>query len=247
VHSHFRRLRWVLIALVLSVVPLWAVVSGGYSGLVDFRNVASSAQATWSPSLKRTPQGLVAANGDQFWVQLAPIAVGPSFRLPRATDLDVTLGSDAPLISNLEVFFRCGIDRVHWTSWYDMKPIWEKPTQRPHEFKGGVALPTVARERFDSRWDEWQKTKPEWPNDEHEFCVWLAATHPDYFATEVPLIGYVQIRIEGWSRETLRLTTVKVSGEYSISGLGFGEGVKSRPSKDGDWFFDLSTVRQSVK
>jgi hypothetical protein len=55
-------------------------------------------------------------------------------------------------------------------------------------------MPQQAREKYDELMKEWWQTNPAWSSDEHEFCLWLAARHPDFFASEIPVIGYAQIR-----------------------------------------------------
>jgi len=61
-------------------------------------------------------------------------------------------------------------------------------------FEGWLAVPEVARKKYSSITQEW------WRTDEHELCVWIAKRNPDFFSSEFPFIGYIQVRLEGETR-----------------------------------------------
>lgn len=238
-------LRLLVVLLAVASVPLSAIVISVFSAVVDFTSAAASA-AAWSPTLERTPHGLTAANGREFWVQLPPVAVGSPDRPPRSASVEAVVTYDGAC-SNLDLSVRYSADHVHWSSWHDLQATWKDPYDPRGVFQGEVSVPTTAGKTYEVLREEWWKTNPPWPNDEHEFCVWLAANRPAYFATEIPLIGYLQLRLLGVPRENFRLANVKLSGTFAVSGINFFESARPRPGSDGKWFFDLSAIRQPIK
>jgi len=107
------------------------------------------------------------------------------------------------------------------------------------EYEVNVSLPHAASEKYAELERDWWRTDPQWPSDEHEFCVWLATHHPAYFGTEVPFIGYVQVRLEG-NANAFHLAGIKVEQSSASGGVQAIPRGTRRPSADGQWFFDLS-------
>jgi hypothetical protein len=85
----------------------------------------------------------------------------------------------------------------------------------------------------------WWRTNPAWPSDEHEYCLWLAANHREVFDSEIPVMGYVQVLVEGNAR---RFTFKGLSIAINSSGSGLQaipRGPK-RAGSDDKWFFELT-------
>lgn len=222
-------------------MPLSAIVISGFSKTIDFTDTASASGAMWSSSLERTRKGLIATNRQKFWVQLPPVAIASADRPPTSTSVVGTVGYDG-VCFDLDLSVRYSTDHVHWSSWCALTRMWKDPNEPRGEFKGEVSVSKVAFQTYEALKEEWWKTNPLWPNDNHEFCIWLAAKHPDYFATEIPLIGYLQLRLEGVSPDNFRLASVGLSGTFAVSGINFGTSAKPRPGSDGKWFFDLAAA-----
>ena len=106
-------------------------------------------------------------------------------------------------------------------------------------YLGDMSLPEAASERYSELMRQWWKTDPDWSSDEHEFCVWLAKHHADYFSIEQPFIGYIQIRIEG-SGNHVRLADVKMDYSWAVGGLHSVPKRKTRERTEEKWFFDLN-------
>lgn len=182
-----------------------------------------------------------------FWIQLQPLPVGVSWRPPRSTQVKVNLTDLALDNGHIQLFFRYSSDLAHWSSWYDMQPTRAAAKGSPAEYQAKLLLPRVAGGKYDELMRDWWRTAPQWSSDEHEFCVWLATHHPDYFATEVPFIGYVQVRFEGNARQ-FRLAGVKVEQSWGVSGLSGIPTKERRATADDKWFFDLNKfVRKQEK
>jgi hypothetical protein len=141
--------------------------------------------------------------------------------------------------SAVGAFARYSTDRVHWSSWFGLTGKGSTPA--PQTLTGWVSMPEQAREKYNELMTQWWQTSPAWPSDEHEFCRWLAARDPGYFATEIPLMGYAQILIEGGA-QGFRIGGLSVTLKSSASGLSSIPRGKPRPTADLNWFFDLATV-----
>jgi hypothetical protein len=72
--------------------------------------------------------------------------------------------------------------------------------------------------------------------------VWLAARHPDYFAAEIPLIGYAQILLEGGA-QGFRVGGLSVSLQSGSRLSSIPRGAR-RATADEKWFFDLATIKR---
>lgn len=88
---------------------------------------------------------------------------------------------------------------------------------------------------------EWWKTDPIWSSDETEFCEWLIKKDPDFFAKQMPFIGYIQVRVEKMSvNNTQNLKSITIGYSWAVGGLQSIPKDKSKIRKNtGDkWFFE---------
>ena len=177
-----------------------------------------------------------------FWIQSQPIAAGLSWRSSTSSQIHVDATIPEFDSGYLRAYFRYSSDRVHWSSWYNLRETPSSP-QTARDYEAYVSLPEAAYEKYSELKREWWGTNPDWSSDEHEFCVWLATHHSEYFAEEVPFIGYVQVRLEG-SAVRLRLARMKVWIGSPVSGLTSIPRGTRRASADEKWFFDLVKVVQ---
>ena len=213
-----------------------------YSTPIQFLGARPPDELSWSSSIRLTETGLLTppAKPDaswDFWVQSQPIAAGMSWRPPTSTDIKLAVTVPELDDGYLHAFVRYSSDRVHWSSWYDM-PEKSSGTASDRQYERHILLPSAAHEKYDELIREWWKTFPDWSSDEHEFCVWLVTHHPDYFANELPFIGYVQVRLEGGASQ-LRLAGMSVEQSWGVSGQSARPRGTRRASADEKWFFDL--------
>ena len=239
---------FVPVFLIAASVMGWAQFGSSYSTPIEFARNRLPEGVNWSPSLSLTETGLVTQPVNQagvswvFWIQSQPIAAGMSWRPPTSSQVHVDVTVPEFDRGYLRAYFRYSSDRVHWSSWYDLH---ETPgtTATARAYQAYVSLPEAAYQKYSELKMEWWETNPVWSSDEHEFCVWLATHHSEYFATEVPFIGYVQVRLEGLAVR-LRLAGMTVGLSSSVSGVSSIPHGRRRASADEKWFFDLQKVVQ---
>ena len=216
---------------------------------VSFDGNTPTPEATWSPQMVRSERGLATLpvpdsnSSRDFWFQSPPVPTGPSWRPPRFIIVSLTLGEFVADGGTMRAFargyLRYSADRVHWSTWYYMEPT-GPASDAPSTFKVTVILPTAVGEQLDRLMMDWWQTKPAWSSDEHEFFVWLATTHRDYFDKEIPVIGYVQVRVEGFSARQAHVATMLIEQSSSGGGLSAIPTARTRTNTDGPWFFDLA-------
>lgn len=244
--AHRSILLLLLPCFLLSITPARAQITSGDSTVVEFASGRAPEGASWSSSLQLTARGLETQPLHQpnasweVWVQSPPIPVGPSWRPPTAARLQLTMSglTMADQLGPLNAYFRYSSDKVHWSSWYNMSAL-EGSVEPGATYQSWLSLPRAARARYEALMQEWWRTDPDWSSDEHEFCVWLAQHHPDFFATELPFIGYVQVRVEGSARAA-RVPAMRVEQRWTVSGLSSPARRRTRTTTGERWFFDLS-------
>jgi hypothetical protein len=200
---------------------------------------------TWSPSLSLKEGGLfsekVPSNvSTDVWVQSQPISAGMSWRPP--TFANIKLIVDAENFTYLNTYFRYSCDRVHWSTWYNLRPV-KTELNGAAVYESDLSIPRMAYEPYQAKMYEWWKTNPVWASDEHELCVWITSQDPEFFSQHFPFIGYVQVRLEGESRG-LQLKSLSVRINAAISGLASPSKGPTRSTTGERWFFDVSKIKR---
>jgi hypothetical protein len=119
-------------------------------------------------------------------------------------------------------------------------PETESAGSDARRFQAEISLPSAARVEFNRLWREWEATNPEWTDDEHALCEWIATHYPEYFSSHVPRVGYIEVRLEALSGGML-VSSIDVLGGGSASGLTSGGGGRARLGEA--WHFDLAEHR----
>ena len=118
------------------------------------------------------------------------------------------------------MYARHSPDRQHWSSWQALTLV--SCTNRVYE--GELAIP--GRERYSLyerlRLEYAQRDDAPWPDDEEAAVRWIVSWNPEFFATNLPFIGYVQLLFEGPFPPGRRFKTFKAELSWSVGGLGFG-------------------------
>jgi hypothetical protein len=249
------RLFLVGVAVSLSGLALTAQVPANSSTKLSFTDPITPG-VTWALAMHRAIAGLELLlppdTMSTFWWQSPPMPTRPSWRPPRGVKIDVTLNGletrldDRTTTSDTtfaydRAFVRYSADRIHWSSWIVAKA--DGPTLTSTRSEIWIEVPAVAREQYEALMQEWWRTNPSWSSDEDEFCRWLAVHHRDVFDHDIPLLGYVQVRVEGSAR-ALRVSGMTVDQTSSVGGLQSLPRGARRPTADGPWTFDLNV--QSV-
>jgi hypothetical protein len=235
-----------LIMMAVHAPAVVAQISNTDSTTIEFAGGRLPEGTRYSTAFETIDSGLVTKPTAphtvwNVWFESPPLSAGMSWRPPTSTHVKLIVTGLKSEGGDLRAFFRYSCDRVHWSTWYNMTP--ESNTKAAASlYHGAVSLPRASREKYDSLMREWQKTDPDTWEDEHEFCVWLAKHHPDFFATAIPLIGYVQVRVEGQARR-MQVGGMKIDQSWSVSGItGFSlvePKRKPRATTGENWFFDL--------
>jgi len=205
---------------------------------------------TWSRSVSLRDGGLTAEKlppnmASEVWVQSQPISAGMSWRPPTSATIRLDVEAGADEFTYLQAYFRYSCDRVHWSTWYNLRSLKRQDGNASSGYESDLAIPRMAQAAYDAKMQEWWKTNPAWTSDEHELCVWITNQDPEFFAREFPFIGYVQVRIEGETRG-LQLKSLSVKVSSGVSGLSaLSTSTRRGRSTTGEkWFFDVSKIRR---
>jgi hypothetical protein len=230
-------------AIALSVL----VGSSAEASILDFKSLAidltdasdAKAKATWSEPEKLTvsTNGLgwdgEAASSHDGWIQSVPLALGLSWRPPYAVSVRVSVHPNptefvlnsgqksTPYTGN--VYVRYSPDLLHWSTWQVLQtsePQSNTEKQNPgRHFSGTVRVPYSEREKYGKLISEYARLDVPWKSDEDAAVRWILEKEPDFFAKQLPFIGYVQFRYEGGFYGGQRIASFKADVSYGMSGL----------------------------
>ena len=203
---------------------------------------------TWSPSVSLKDSSLFAEKlppnmAAEVWVQSQPISAGMSWRPPTSATVRLEVEAGAGDFTYLNAYFRYGCDRVHWSTWYNLRALKPQDGIAASVYESDLAIPRMVQSAYRAKMQEWWETNPPWSSDEHELSVWIAKQDPDFFAREFPFIGYVQVRIEGETRG-LQLKSLSVKVNSAVSGITTLSSGRARSTTGEKWFFDVSKIRR---
>lgn len=233
-----------LLGLALSA-PCSAGVLGFESEEIDLSRGEAPAGVTWSKNMTLREKGLQSPAYEknaihEIWVQTGKIPVGAAWRPPRGAKIWLSVIGVGEGRSRPDVYVRYGVDGVHWSTWYQLAAEEEPKDGALWTFSLHLQLPGVVDQGYQRLMQAWWKTDPNFASDEDAFCRWLAKTHPDYFATEIPFLGWVQFRIEQRSSaRPVRIGKLKAEFSWATGGLHTAPRDGKYP-EPGKWHFDLS-------
>jgi hypothetical protein len=206
---------------------------------------------TWSNnfSLKETgleTKQLPVNQSQDVWVQTHAFPIGLSWRPPTGANFTAYFegslnDADPNFRSDAQLFIRYSCDKINWSTWYSFNKTDKKTSAGFIFYEGQIRLPQTASEQYRNLMSEWWKTNPVWSSDETEFCEWLVKKEPDFFAREMPFIGYVQVRIEKMSINSAQnLKSLTVGFASGVGGLASIPRDKSKVRKNTEdyWFFE---------
>ena len=228
---------------------------------IDFTNAGDAkAKATWSDPdrLNVTTNGLgwdgEAASSRDGWIQTIPLALGLSWRTPYAVSVRVSIHpkpSEFVLNSGQkstpyagDVYVRYSPDLQHWSSWQALQtsePQSNAEKQNPgRHFSGTVRVPYSERDQYGKLISEYARLDVPWKSDEDAAVRWILEKEPEFFAKQLPFIGYVQFRYEGGFYGGQRIQSLKADVSYGMGGL-------HSPPKDKDAYKDRDSRPWSFK
>ncbi|MDF1742765.1 MAG: hypothetical protein P1V19_03670 [Gimesia sp.] len=207
---------------------------------IDFTNPKdAAAKAIWFPTdkLSITDKGLgfKGQNNSAYdgWIQTKPMAVGLSWRTPSTVSLKVTV-DPAPAEITLPngnktiphagaVFARYSPDLKHWSSWQEL------PTPDPglepaqnitgNQFSGVIKIPKRESNPYRNLVSKYSSLDVPWNCDEEAAVNWILEQQPDFFAHNLPFIGYVEFLFEKKFNGNQSLRAFQAEVFYGLSGL----------------------------
>jgi hypothetical protein len=205
-------------------------------------------EVTWSSSVSLKDGGLYSEKlpsymSSEVWVQSQPISAGMSWRPPTSATVRLEVEAGAEDFTYLHAYFRYSCDRVHWSTWYNLQPLKPQQGNAASVYESSLSIPRMAQRQYQAKMQEWFNTNPAWSSDEHELSLWIINQDPDFFARELPFIGYVQVRIEGETKG-LQLKSLSVKMSSAVSGLTALSSGKARSTTGEKWFLDVSKVKR---
>jgi len=154
----------------------------------------------------------------------APIAVGTAWRPTGGVTLECTLCPVSQVFREGfwkgDLYVRYSPDKKHWSSWQMLqvkgKP---QPADKGVKFTGMLGVPEIASKRYYELVEEYSKLDVPWQSDEEAAVKWILKKYPEFFAKNLPFIGYVQFLFEGPFRGGERITAFDCNIYWSIGGL----------------------------
>jgi hypothetical protein len=235
--------------VMLSLCVLKAQASILYAGeeKINFSPNKVQKSVSWSEGFSQTEMGLetkpLPENQSQdVWLQTHAFPIGLSWRPPSSANFMVSFDGSLEEAGQgyPSIFIRYSSDKANWSTWYAFEKTEKKTKDGLVIYQSKIWLPMSASERYRGLMREWWRTDPIWSSDEHEFCEWLIKREPDFFAKQIPFIGYVQVRMENISvQKSLTLKSMTIGYAWGVGGLQSIPKDKSRVRKNSDekWFF----------
>ncbi len=218
-------------------------LAGGLVGnqlTIGFTNIADATnKATWADPDRLTISkdglgwdGEAAASRDG-WIQTTPLAVGYSWRAPSSMNVSVELqpGPKEIKLRNGkkttpypgQAYVRHSPDLEHWSSWQALRA--GAPQTPPGKtnagslWSGSIRVPHRDRGEYGRLLSDYSRLDVPWKSDEEAAVQWILEREPDFFAKQLPFIGYVEFLFEGGFHGGQRIRSLEITYGYSVGGL----------------------------
>jgi len=119
-----------------------------------------------------------------------------------------------------QLYARFSPDAVHWSTWQAV------PVQRPsdpnapkHIFDGSLRVPQRQQRCYRELCHQYSRMDVPWASDEEAAVRWILHADPNFFARQLPFIGYVQFLYETSMRGGERLEQLRIELDYGAGGL----------------------------
>jgi hypothetical protein len=236
-------LKWSMIRMraILTISILLGVPGPGYSEIiggiredVDFVKGDKRKGLTWSDGLSWKKGGLTLKENKKsdVWIESKKFTVGMAWRPPSIASASLVLEGEIPAKA-FTAKFRYSCDGKLWSEWKSFSASEDGRT-----FNGDVKIPGLSRRKYEALKKKWLNTKPNWKDDEDELCRWIAKEHPKFFEEEIPILGYMQYRLEATQLDPKTvITELRYSCRWGVSGAIHGIPPKSELMADEKWYF----------
>lgn len=250
-----RLLSFVVAASIVSVATVCrAEIDGSQHLRIDFTDATDVAvkviRPTTDPAQEHGGRGDVISSLDgSFWTK--PLAIGLAWRPTYFAQIRLTIDPPAKEIVHEQggktivdsgwFYVRYSPDLVHWSSWQYLErrePEGLQEKQNPGQYFGTtVRVPYGERRKYEGLLRQYERRDVPWPSDEEAAVRWILQQQPDFFAKQLPFIGYVQFCCEKSSGEDVHIRSFQADVSFTVSGI-------QQPPKDEDKHAERQRSRQ---
>lgn len=173
---------------------------------------------------------------------------GLAWRPPHQAKITVKVSGELDP-SRLRVSVRYGADGRHWSDWIPLA-LQEKRDRKPGKpFTWSGEVKVEKRGHYEALLSgAWLESAPRWRSDEDELCRWIAKSRPELFEKQIPLIGWLECRVE-WPEKKRRdvarapspalITKLELESIWAVGGLHVTPPEGMKPDYDAKWHFRL--------
>lgn len=239
---------------------------------IDFtNNTDAQAKATWSnpEELEVTEDGLgwdgQVTSSRSIWIRTIPFAIGFSWYPP--INSSITLRMQPEIYEHIlngkkhtsypgNLYVRYSPDLLHWSTWQAVQCKQQNingvTKSDGRNFTGYISIPICERQQYQELLFEYEKLDVPWKSDEDAAVRWIVENDPDFFAKQLPFIGYVEFLYENDFRGGERITKFEAELCYSTGGpIHFPEDGKKIPEYKGPetetWSFKAKEIEGDKK
>jgi hypothetical protein len=223
----------------VAVVALAGSAQAGMVGMhqfhLDFTSALIGKQVKWTSESKLVvdKRGLVldapATSSARVSLQTTePFATGISWRPTREVTIlaHVTPGPHEVKLDNGQtytpyegrMYVRYSPDAKHWSTW---QVLHGERSANEVNFSGEVSVPASQSAAYDKLLQQYDKLDVPWRSDEEAAVQWIVKAQPDFFARELPFIGYVELLYEADLAGGQPIAHLDVDVGYSVGGAAY--------------------------
>jgi inhibitor of cysteine peptidase len=150
-----------------------------------------------------------------------PISVGWSWCPADSVQINVDVVPASATPGTL--YARYSPDSQHWSKWHPLTVHIPEPAGAGAtlSFRGTLAVSAAAKQEYRTRLQEFAGAgRPLADVDQEAAARWIVGRDPTFFSTQMPFIGYVDVRWETAIGGNLRLKTMSVEISYSRDDRG---------------------------
>ena len=118
-----------------------------------------------------------------------------------------------------QFYVRYSPDAQHWSSWQVLEGVNIPGKESKWKFKGQVCVPQKEREPYQNYLYSYYKMDVPWTSDEEAAAKWILKKDPNFFAKQIPFVGYLQFLFENQLYGGQRIERIKIGIGYGVSGL----------------------------
>lgn len=186
--------------------------------------------ATWSGDYTLTSAGLTPGNtvGSERWVETEPFHTGSDGRPLTGLTVSIRLQAKGlPPAGHFPrplAFVRYSTNGKLWSTWMAVATARDDFTTGLENYSSVVAIAAPDQVGYEAAFREWAypdadsgRRSPFTGKNQHVFYTWLLEHHPQVLEKEVPLIRFMQVRMENLRDATLERIETKAT--WMVGGL----------------------------